>query len=169
MSHVQRLRTSDRIFFITVNLRRGATPLTGGEYALGVGALAASRRKLHFLLSGFVVMPDQGHALIWTSSAVTISRVVQDIQWLSARALNHARSTAGWVWQQQFWDRFVRQAKEFNERLVYRHLNPVRKGLVKQPEAWRWSSYNNFALDKERVAACPLQIDSAPLLESYRA
>ena len=71
--------------------------------------------------------------------------------------------------QHPFGDRFVRHAKEFNERLVYRHLNPVRKGLVKQPEAWRFSSYNNFALDKERVAACPLQIDSAPLLESYRA
>jgi hypothetical protein len=23
---------------------------------------------------------------------------------------------------------------------------------------WRWSSYNNFALDKATVAACPIQI-----------
>jgi hypothetical protein len=49
------------------------------------------------------------------------------------------------------------------------HLNPVRKGLVKRPEEWRWSSYNNFALDKEQVARCPMQIDYVHLPESYRA
>lgn len=31
-------------------------------------------------------------------------------------------------------------AREFNERLEYRHMNPVKKGLVKRPEHWRWSS-----------------------------
>lgn len=50
MSHVHRLRICDRIFFITVNVRRLAAPLTEGEYALVVDALAASPRKLHFFL-----------------------------------------------------------------------------------------------------------------------
>jgi hypothetical protein len=53
--------------------------------------------------------------------------------------------------------------------LDYMHLNPVRKGLVKRPEEWRWSSYNNFALDKDQVARCPMQIDYVHLPESYRA
>ncbi len=53
----------------------------------------------------------------------------------------------------------MRHAKEFNQRLTYMHLNPVRKGLVRRPEEWPWSSYNNFGLEKERVAACPIQID----------
>ena len=39
------------------------------------------------------------------------------------------------------------------------HLNPVKKGLVKRPEEWRWSSYNNHALESSCVAGCPLQID----------
>jgi putative transposase len=52
------------------------------------------------------------------------------------------------VWQHQFWDRFVRHAGELLRRLLYMHLNPVRKGLVAKPEDWRWSSYNNFALDR---------------------
>ena len=49
------------------------------------------------------------------------------------------------------------------------HLDPVRKGLVKGPEDWRWSSYNNFALDKATVAACPIQIDDVRLPPGYRA
>lgn len=47
-------------------------------------------------------------------------------------------------------------------------MNPVRKGLVKRPQDWRWSSYNNFAFDKTAVAACPIQIDYVRLPESYR-
>jgi hypothetical protein len=37
------------------------------------------------------------------------------------------------------------------------------------PQDWRWSSYNNFALDKARVAACRIQIDYVRLPEGYRA
>jgi len=69
--------------------------------------------------------------------------------------LHAARGSRGPFWQHQFWDRFVRHEREFQERLDYMHLNPVRKGLVKRPENWRWSSYNNFALDQATVAACP--------------
>ena|GEM_PF-5212334 len=43
------------------------------------------------------------------------------------------------------------------------HVNPVRKGLIEKPEQWRWSSYNNFSLDKSIVAACPIQIDYVQL------
>ena len=48
------------------------------------------------------------------------------------------------------------------------HLNRVRKGRVAKPEQWRWSSYNNLALDKEIEAGCPIQIDYARPPESYR-
>ena len=58
---------------------------------------------------------------------------------------------------------------EFTERLESVHMNPVRKGLVKRPEDWRWSSYNNFALDKATVEACPIQIDYVRLPLGYRA
>ena len=63
----------------------------------------------------------------------------------------------------------MRHAKEFNERLDSMHLNPVRGGLVKRPQDWRWSSYNNFALDQASVASCPIQIDYVSLPEGYRA
>jgi len=63
----------------------------------------------------------------------------------------------------------VRDEKEFNERLEYIHLNPVKKGLVKRREDWRWSSYKNFASDKATVTACPIQIDYVRLPLGYRA
>lgn len=168
MSRVHRLRTSERIFFVTANLRRALAPLSEAEYRQVADALEASRQKLGSLLLGYVLMPDHWHALLWPGFPLTLSRVVQDVKWISARSLNRGRHASEPVWQHQFWDRFVRDAQEFSERLDYMHLNPVRKGLVKRPDDWTWSSYNNFALDKERIERCPLRIDYVHLPESYR-
>ncbi len=167
MSHVRRLRVTDRIFFVTANLMRTASPLAESEYPLIVEAFEASRRRLGFLLCGYVLMPDHWHALVSTHYPLTISRAVRDVKQLSARVINRARRRMGSLWQHQFWDRFVRNAKEFTARLQYMHLNPVRKGLVARAEDWRWSSYNNFALEPTRVAASPIQIDYVRLPEAY--
>jgi hypothetical protein len=83
--------------------------------------------------------------------------------------LQHAyRGSQGPLFQYPYGDRFVRHEKEFNKRLEYMHLNPVKKGLVKRREYWRWSSYNHFASDKATVA-CLLQIDDVRLPLGYRA
>jgi putative transposase len=169
VSHVHRLRTSDRIFFVAVNLRRTVPPLTNDEYSLLAHVLVKSRCKLHFSSLGYVLMRDHGHALIWPDCPLTLSHVVQDIKWARASALNRSRHTAGTVWQRQFWDGFVRQARKFHQRLDYRHGNPVRRGLVKRPQNWRWSSCNNLAVDAKVVAACAIAIDYVRLPETYRA
>ena len=156
---VKRLLVSDRIFFVTVNLRRDMAFLDRAEFPLVIDALEESRRREKFLLCGYVLMPDHWHALIWVGYPLTISRAVQSVKGQAARRINARRGTTGTVWQHQFWDRLVRHGKEFSDRLMYMHLNPVRRGLVKGPEDWPWSSYNNFALEKQPVAACPIQID----------
>ena len=168
MSHVHRLLATDRVFFVTVNLRRKVELLAAPEYALMIDVLKGSRRRLGFLLCGYVLMPDHWHALIWTGHPLTISQVVHDVKKVAARRLHARRGTEGPVWQHQFWDRFVRHEKEFDARLDYMHLNPVRKGLVARPEEWRWSSYNNFALDHGAAERCPIQIDSVRLPVRYR-
>ena len=168
MSHVHRLRASDRIFFVTVNLRRQVKSLDPPEYVLLIGALEGARRRLGFLRSGYVLIPRAREALIWLAYPLTISQVIHDVKKLSARRLHARRGTEGPLWQHQFWDRFVRHGKEFAERLAYMHMNPVRKGLVAKPEDWPWSSYNNFALDHTLVAGCPIQVDYVQLPEGYR-
>jgi putative transposase len=47
------------------------------------------------------------------------------------------------IWQREYWDRFIRDEKHFNNAIEYIHDNPVKAGLVKSPKDWQWSSYNN--------------------------
>jgi REP element-mobilizing transposase RayT len=169
VSRIHRLRLTDRIFFVNVNLRPRIRRFSDSEYALIVDVLEASRRRLGFMLCGYVLMPDHWHALIWPRYPLLIGQVLHDVKKITTLRLHARRGSRGPLWQHQFWDRFVRHEREFQERLEYMHLNPVRKGLVERPEDWRWSSYNNFALDKATVAACPIQIDYVQLPLGYRA
>ena len=114
-------------------------------------------------------MPDHWHALIWPQYPLMLWQVLHGARKIMTLRFHARRGSRGPLWQHQFWDRLVRDGREFNERLEYMHLNPVKKGLVKRPEDWRWSSYNNFALEKATVAACPIQIDYVRLPLGYRA
>ena len=169
VSKVHRLRLTDRIFFVNVNLRRTITPLRDNEYLIVLKVFEESRKRLGFLLYGYVLMPDHWHALIWVQYPLLISQLLHDVKKVTAVRIHAARGSQGPFWQHQFWDRFVRNEREFAQRLEYMHCNPVRRGLVAKPEDWRWSSYNNFALGNETVAACPIQIDYAFLPAGYRA
>jgi hypothetical protein len=51
--------------------------------------------------------------------------------------------------------------KEYRESVEYIHLNPVRRGLVKRHEQWKWSSFPECAgVDAaEQQSCCGLTID----------
>ena len=51
-------------------------------------------------------------------------------------------------WQTRFYDFNVRTEKKRKEKLRYMHQNPVRRGMVSNPEEWRWSSYRFYLLDE---------------------
>jgi len=169
MSNVQRLKNSEKIFFITTNLNLGEQTFHQPEFQIIAETIVSERRRLGFLLFGYVLMADHWHALIWPRSPVTISDILQNVKRVSSLKINRLRRTHGSRWQHQFWDRFVRHTEEFRQRLEYMHYNPVRDSLVKRPEDWKWSSYINFSLDKSLVAACTIQIDYVHLPANYRA
>ena len=44
------------------------------------------------------------------------------------------------VWQREYWDRFIRNDRHFEAAKNYIVMNPVKAGLVLQPENWLWGS-----------------------------
>jgi len=78
VSNVHRLRHTDVIFFLSVNLRARFRRFNEPEYALRIDVLEASRRRLGFLLCGYVLMPDHGRALIRPQYPLLIEQVLHD-------------------------------------------------------------------------------------------
>ncbi len=48
------------------------------------------------------------------------------------------------VWQARFYDFNVWTERKRVEKLRYMHRNPVKRGLVTEPERWRWSSFRDY-------------------------
>jgi len=113
------------------------------------------RKRYGFVVAGYVVMPDHIHLLISEPERGTQSTVMQVIkQRYARRLLARKRNTAqGWlwpdepqhVWQRRFYDLHVWSERKRVEKLRYMHRNPVKDGLVQEPEQWAWSSYRSYA------------------------
>ena len=80
-------------------------------------------------------------------------------------AINRQRGAEGELWQSRFFDRALRTVQEYHEKVEYLHLNPVRAGLVRQPQDWRWSSFYEYSggSTEEQKNLCGLTIDRVRL------
>ena len=94
-------------------------------------------------LHAAVVMPDHVHLLLsplrdekgWPYSLPTILKLLKGT---SARSVNNLSGSHGPLWQEESFDHVLRSQESFEEKQEYIRQNPVRKGLVKRPEDYKW-------------------------------
>jgi hypothetical protein len=99
---------------------------------------------------------------------------MKSVKQSSMSAVNKCRGAAGELWQPRFFDRALRTAREYNEKVEYIHLNPVRAGLVSRPEDWSrpaGSSYSEYAgmTTDEQSERCGLIVDRVRMPSDPRA
>ena len=146
------------LHFITCSCYRRQPQLgTAKRRDLFLKILEETRRKYRFVVHGYVVMPEHFHLLITEPEVGDPSVVMKVIKQRFARRLRRSRrrassaQTALWnftadpVWQKRFYDFNVWSARKQIEKLRYMHRNPVKRGLVAQPEQWKWSSFRAYA------------------------
>ena len=141
-----------------------------------------ARNKVGFHIWAYVLMPEHGHLVIWPGETYSISSILWWIKRpFSHRVLTHAkqnrpefhsrmkRQAANGRPSYHFWqpgggyDRNLWTDDHIHEKIQYVHENPVRRGLVKRPEDWIWSSYGAWATGER--GPLQLDLDSAPVFE----
>ena len=121
-------------------------------------AIRRAKTMHRFHLWAYVFMPEHVHLLLWPEeSQYSISKFLQATkQSVSRRALNYLRkenpdglralATGRKDKPYQFWldgggyDRNITGRATLIRVVDYIHNNPVRRGLVKAPQEWLWSS-----------------------------
>jgi putative transposase len=164
--NLKRYYGEGHLHFITFSCYR-RLPLLGTARArnLFVHALRKIRERCRFLLVGYVVMPNHVHMLISEPTKGTpstmlkvlkqrVSRDLREKGWPKlAEPLSPAFATRGadllHFWQPRFHDFNVHSAEKRREKLIYMHANPVKRGLVKSPAEWIWSSYSFYEKGEE--------------------
>ena len=89
-------------------------------------------------LIAFVVMPNHVHIVIEPKAEVP--RITKWIKDASAREANLILGRTGPFWQNESFDRWVRNDDELKRTVRYIEWNPVKAMLASEPHEWRFSS-----------------------------
>ncbi len=93
--------------------------------------------------NGYVLMDNHYHLLIETPYA-NIKQVMQNINTSYTVYVNKKHKRSGHLLQGRYKAFIIDKESYLLELGRYIHLNPVRAGIVKRPEDYRWSSYSEY-------------------------
>ena len=104
-------------------------------------------------LFAWVIMSNHVHALLMPQKP--LADVTRAIKKTSARRANLILGRTGLpFWQDESFDHWVRNDREFDKLKRYIEENPVKAGLVEAPTEWPWSSAS-LSLPHGRSGTCP--------------
>jgi len=115
-------------YHLTFRLKEGR--LSSPEIKLMLEHLKAGDPEFYELFAA-VVMPNHVHVLLQPRPGMEASRIWKGIKGASARKINQARGTKGHIWDEERFDRIVRDEEDLKVKINYILNNPVKAGLVK--------------------------------------
>lgn len=93
-----------------------------------------------FLLFAWVIMLNHLHFLIRPLPGEHMDSIMHSIKSYTAHEANKLLGRSGTFWQEESFDRYIRDARYFRATVRYIHMNPVKAGLCRSPEEWKYSS-----------------------------
>jgi putative transposase len=168
LRHYDNLNTAR---FVTFSCFRRHKLLTHPDaIRIFLDVLEAVRKAHRIRLHAYVIMPEHVHLLIYPLDELALGPVIGELKWRSASQI----LTRDFLWmpsdclvrrngreRRAFWmprcyDHNCRCPATVAEKIKYCHFNPVKRGLVKGPEDWMWSSFNWY----QGVEDVPIRLDS---------
>jgi REP element-mobilizing transposase RayT len=86
------------------------------------------------------IMPNHVHVLISLLKVVSLSEILHSWRSFSSNEINKLFNRKGQLWMPEYFDRYIRDERHFDNVVNYIHNNPVKAGLVDDPTHYRWSS-----------------------------
>ena len=130
--------------------------------------LSEIKDKYEIKLFSYVIMPEHIHLVMLPKDTDKLGLIIGKLKSLSAReilgrwqSINHSilgdlrvlrdGMSKHAFWQKRCFDFNCRTRESAIEKINYCHKNPVTRGLVKNPEDWRWSSYKWYLNKKPGI------------------
>jgi REP element-mobilizing transposase RayT len=129
------------VYFITWRIKDGKT-LDHEERGIIMNALRHWDGSKWTVLAA-VVMPNHVHVLGQPlkksdGGVFDLAEILHSVKRHSARIINKKRGNQGPLWQDERYDRIVRDEAEFLEKWNYIRNNPIKAELVSSPEEYPW-------------------------------
>ena len=138
--------------------QRQKTFTSDSDYQAYIERLARYRKKYDYKLHAYCLMPNHVHLLL-ESSEHPLAKLMQGLQQSYSQYFNLKHRKTGHVFEGRY-KAILCQKDEYLLQLIrYIHLNPVRAGMVRTPERYRYSGDHAYLQGKATE-----MIDPAPVL-----
>ena len=124
---------SGSVYYLTFSLIDGA--LSDREVEIVLSHIKVGHRR-YYNLYAVQVMPNHVHCILKPLQGIALPRILKGIKGVTARLINKLRGSSGSIWLDESFDRIIRDEEEFRQKLKYMYENPIRAGLVENPEEY---------------------------------
>ena len=130
-------RQDQATYFVTWRLARGQEELDGSERDM----VAAAMKKFdgqRYELAAYVVMDDHVHALLTPLATYELKGILHSWKSFTSRQMQRRHRRFGRVWQDEYFDRIVRDDRELAEKQKYIIVNPWKRWPEMESYLWVW-------------------------------
>jgi putative DNA methylase len=96
--------------------------------------------QMRYKLHAWVLMPNHVHVLLTPHNGILLSEIVHTWKSYTAKKANAILGRTSSFWQQEYFDRMIRNEKHYYAAIEYIHNNPVKAGLCKASTEWDFGS-----------------------------
>ncbi len=131
-------RANGALYFVTWRLRTELADLSEEERDL----VAASLRHfdgLRYVLHAYVVMNDHVHVVVEPKAEFRLEDILHSWKSFSAKRIGKHRQQRGAVWQDEYFDRVIRDDIEYRQKCGYVLENPFRRWPALEIYRWCWA------------------------------
>jgi putative transposase len=161
MPNYRRLFVPGGTYFFTVNLRDRKRAMLIDRIDILRRAWLEVTRAQPFETIAAVVLPDHLH-FMWRlpDDDHDFPARIRLIKSGFTRRLPASLKTAGRkgernVWQRRFWEHLIRNEEDFERHVNYIHFNPVKHGIVVEPDDWPHSTWARWKREFGRPINIP--------------
>jgi REP element-mobilizing transposase RayT len=141
MSRPLRIQFPGAVYHVTSRGdRREPIFVDDEDRAALLAVVAQAMERMDSQVLAYCLMGNHYHFVLHTRQA-NLSALMRHINGVYTQAFNRRHGKVGHLFQGRFKAILVDREAYLLEVCRYVELNPVRAGTVKQPDAWRWSSY----------------------------
>jgi len=85
-------------------------------------------------------MPNHAHMLCTPCAGYSLAEIMHSIKSFTSSEANKILNRAGRFWQKEYFDRYIRNTRQFVRTVAYIENNPLKAHLCNRPEEWPYSS-----------------------------
>lgn len=105
---------------------------------------------LGWSMQAWFVMSNHYHFIAQSpENTLSLKALIQGVHSINAKFVNRMDGTAGRKVWYNYWDTCIKNETSFYARMNYVMMNPVKHGLVQNPEDYPFSSYKYFLENSE--------------------